>query len=167
MVFKGILVLFLFRPYICVCVCVCVCCVAIKNEGITLSFHKNIYVFISHEKVQASVVWERQTETNGDRERRSQTAILTHNFLPALWDAAPAGCPATRWCSSWLTESLLAVSWDWLKTDPISQGHLYISFHNTHTFPFNHVTASIYLHRFVLCREISDWWLGQGTICNT
>ena len=42
-----------------------------------------------------------------------------------------------------------------LKTDTahISRGHPYISFHNTHTFLFNHVTASTYFHRCILWRE--------------
>ena len=41
----------------------------------------------------------------------------------------------------------------WLKTDCISRRHLHISFHYTHTFPFNHVTASAYFHMCVPCRE--------------
>ena len=51
-----------------------------------------------------------------------------------LWDIASAAREATCWRSPWLTKSLLASSWDWLKTDCISRGHLYISFHNTHHF---------------------------------
>ena len=39
----------------------------------------------------------------------------------ALWDAASAGHPANHWCSPWLTESLLAVSWDWLNTETLSK----------------------------------------------
>ena len=57
----------------------------------------------------------------------------------ARWDAAPAGRPATRWRSPWLT----AIFWpqadtdrltDWLKTLRISRGHLDISFHNAYHF---------------------------------
>ena len=38
-------------------------------------------------------------------------------------------------------------------TAHISHRHLHISVHNTHTFLFNHMTASSYFHRCVLCRE--------------
>ena len=33
-------------------------------------------------------------------------------------------------------------------------------------FPHNHATASAYLHRCVLCREISDWRFDQWSVCN-
>ena len=83
--------------------------------------------------------------------------LLTHNFSPWPYygvlssrphlallllsqgllnqrSAAPAGCPATHWHSLWLIESLLAASWDGLKTNSISLGHLHTSFHNAHDF---------------------------------
>ena len=44
----------------------------------------------------------------------------------------------------------------------------YLIYHfTTPTFSllFNHVTASANLHRHVLCQEISDWRLGEGSIC--
>ena len=43
----------------------------------------------------------------------------------------------------------------WLKTETarISRGHQHISFHNTHVYPFNHVTTSTYFRSCVLCRE--------------
>ena len=46
--------------------------------------------------------------------------------------------------------------WDWLTenlTACISCGDLHISCHNTHTFQFNHMTASTYFHRCILCKE--------------
>ena len=51
---------------------------------------------------------------------------------------------------------------DW-DSDCISRGHLYVSFHNTHTFLFNHVTTSAYFYRCVLCWEylINVWVKGQ------
>ena len=79
------------------------------------------------------------------------------------WGAQPlAGAPLND-CS------LLAASWDWPKTETncISHGHLHISFYNTHTFPFNHVTASTYFQWCVQCRKSFDWRLGQGSICST
>ena len=81
--------------------------------------------------------------------------MYKNNFFSwaALWDAAPAGRPATHWRSLWMTESLLTASWDWIKTHCISRGVLHISFHNAHTFPLNHVTAFVYLRRCVLWRE--------------
>ena len=84
----------------------------------------------------------------------------------ALYDTAPAERPATCLRPPCLTASLLAVSWYWLKSERISRGHLYISFHNAHTFPLNHKTASAYLQRGIPYREICDWWLGQGSIYN-
>ena len=59
----------------------------------------------------------------------------------------PAGCPVTHWRSLQLTKSYLVARWDWqikIQTSRISHGHWHISFHNTHIFPFNHVTASAY-----------------------
>ena len=120
-----------------------------RNEWRTLSFYKNICLYFSRKRPK--LLWyERQTETNREGCRRRQTAILTHNFLTALWDAAPAGYLATYWRSPWLTESLLAASWNWLMTARISREHMHISFHNAHTFLFTHVTASAYLHRCFL-----------------
>ena len=77
----------------------------------------------------------------------------------ALWLAAPAGRPTTR--------SLLAASWVWLKTARISRRHLYISFQNAHTYLLNHVTASAYLHWYILCRESLIDGYYQGSIYNT
>ena len=100
------------------------------------------------------------------RNRVRQTdrlAILTHNFfLAALWDVTPAGCSATRWRSPWLTESLLTASWDWLYLNWV---YAYIISEHP-LFLLNHVTDSANFHRCVLCREISDWRLGQGSVWN-
>ena len=112
-----------------------------------------IEVLTSFYSFEVSVVGDKQTDSNGDGnkrmetdgERRRETTILTHNFFStALWDAAPAGRPATLWCSLWLTESLLVASWDWLKTDCILSKPLNISFHNAHHF---HLTK--WLLRFI------------------
>ena len=48
-----------------------------------------------------------------------------------------------------------------------SKHNMHISFCNTLTFPIKHVTASAYLHGCILFREISDWWISQGSISNT
>ena len=97
-------------------------------------------------EVKASVVWE----------RRRLTAILTHNFLTTQWDAAPGGHLAIHWRSPWLTESLLVTSWDWLKSDCISHGHLNISFHNAHHFHSNLWLLPL-IYTFVSCTE--NLWL--------
>ena len=56
-----------------------------------------------------------------DKRRQTETAILTHNFFLAVQlNVAPARRPATRWDSTWLIESLLAASWDWIKTKTVS-----------------------------------------------
>ena len=54
-----------------------------------------------------------------------------------------------------LTVYLMATSRDRLKSETarISRGHPHISFHNTHTFLFNYVTACAYFYMCVLCRE--------------
>ena len=85
----------------------CSCCASIKIKGMTLSFYKTIYVFISLERGQISVgererererETDRQTDRHGDEARRKQPAMLTHNFfLAALWNSAPVGRPATHW----------------------------------------------------------------------
>ena len=98
-------------------------------------------------------VKDRQT----DRGRRMETAVLTHKFFSwpynaVLYSRLHLGlqflgrrpimcrsvglCTATRWHSPQLTVSLLAASWDWLKTHTasFSRWHLNLSFHNTHTF---------------------------------
>ena len=50
------------------------------KEYRNVSFYKNMYVFISLESGQ-SFCCVRETESNGDVERRRQTAILTYNFV--------------------------------------------------------------------------------------
>ena len=137
--------------------------------------YKNTTLFILL-RVKASVEWERQM----DRGRKRQTTILTYNLLLftlpccVIFKAAfstsaslsgstepeaccgpllLAGCPSTYWHSPWLTESLVAASWDSKTETPcISHEHLHISFHNTHTFPFNYMTESAYFHWCILCR---------------
>ena len=149
------------------------------NDGIiTLSF-KNISPFILFWSQSFFSVWE----TDGGRRR--PTTTLSHNFWPyhamlssgfhlellllgrgystggPLWAVSPAGRLATHWRSPWLIESLLAACLEWLKINRISIRHLHILFHNAH-----HLTASTYLHKCILCREISERRLGQRSICN-
>ena len=59
------------------------------DEIITLGY-KNITPRFILERGQSFCDVRRQTETNRDGGRQRQTAILTHKFLAALWDAAPA-----------------------------------------------------------------------------
>ena len=79
----------------------------------------------------------------------------------------------------WLPVTMVLCRFDWLlkagsesrlnlkDCNTYSCGHLPISFHNTLTFPINHVTASaFFLHRCVLWREIFNWRLCQQSICN-
>ena len=53
------------------------------NEGTTLSFDKNISVFISLERGQG-FCGLKVRHTDGEKGRRILTVILTHNFLAAL-----------------------------------------------------------------------------------
>ena len=115
-------------------------------------------------------MWEKRTD--GGKQR--PPVILIHNFFfswlyhtvlssrPHLalllflgWvgiqleASAPVEYPATHWhIHSLLTQA---------ETDThmayISRGHLPISFHNTHTFLLNLMTASAYFHWCVWCRE--------------
>ena len=121
-----------------------------------------------------------------------ETTILTHNFFSwpyhavlsskphlallllgrgystgsPLWSALWAAAPARRSVNRWRTRDrkLRLQNSNW-QTAHISHGHLHIAFHKTYTFPVNHVIVSAYFRWYVLCRE-SDWWLGQGSICN-
>ena len=124
-------------------------------------------------------MWERQM----DGGRWMKTSTLIHNFFfswPShavlssrlllafllllswvystgglLWVAllytAPVGCLVICWhsfdCKLRLTQDL-----HW-QTACISCRHLHISFHNTHTFPLNHVTVSAYFHWCILSRQ--------------
>ena len=66
-----------------------------------------------------------------------------------------SGVPSHLLAFTWLTKSLLAASWDWLKTHTplIPHGHLHVSFHNTQIFSFNYMTTSTYFYRYILSRE--------------
>ena len=68
-------------------------------------------------------------------------------------------------CAPVTDHSLLTTSWNSKTQVPcISRGQLHISFYNTHTFPFNHATATTYFHWCALRWEfLID---GQVTICN-
>ena len=130
--------------YVCVCVCVC-------------------------ER-------ERRTETERDEYRLpnwSITSSLDHTMLirpylvfmffgQRVLNRRPLCGPLPQRGSQPLISSplsdrsLLAASWDSKTTTHaalISRGHLHISFHSSHKFLFNHITASAYFHRFVQCRE--------------
>ena len=58
----------------------------------------------------------------------------------------PSGAPRHELVLPWVTQV-------WDSDYRISRGHLYTSFHNTYTFPFNHFTASAHFHKCVLTRE--------------
>ena len=113
-----------------------------------------------------------ETETG----RWRKTAILTHNFFFSWpYHAVLSSSPYVFSFQDFLNRRPSVGPWlpkldwwlqDWCKTDQITWGHLHISFHNAHTFPFNHLTISVYLHRYIQCRKISDWRLGQGSIWN-
>ena len=123
-------------------------------------FYKNIYVYSLKRGQSFCDVrgWWRQTAIS------TITTFLDHTMLCHLssfasqpvvlnQNLAVSCCPATCWCSPWLTESLLATSWDWLKTDHITCGHLHISFHNT--YHFCSTTRLLLIHTGVSCIEKS------------
>ena len=118
--------------------------------------YKNITPFILL-GVKSSVLLERQTETNGDGRKRRQAAIFTHNVLSALWDSAPVTDRISSGRKLRLTQD---------GDCPYLTSASAFSISQRIPFPFNHVTASVYLHMCVLCREISDCRLGQGSIYN-
>ena len=105
---------------------------------------------------------------------RKQTVILTHNFIPWSYLAVLSSrtyvsssdetySTGPRQSSAWspaatvlyLPTRLTAASWEWLKTKTarILGGHLHISDHSTHTFPFSYVTVSAYFCRCIPCRD--------------
>ena len=116
-----------------------------------------------------------------ERERGIQTGILTLNFfsitlcctqiqavcLFLFYETYSTGLRKRTACPPAAAVLWLPTATRLCKTLRISNGHLHISFQNTHTFPLNHVTASAYLHRCILYREISDWRFDQESICNT
>ena len=111
---------------------------------------------------------ERQT----DEGRQRQTAILTDNFswpYNAVWTrSAKWGLEVIFKASLSTSASRSAGTQPETRCEPlpqrgaqslktltvrISRGYLHISFHSTHAFAFNHVTASAYLNRCDLCRK--------------
>ena len=141
------------------------------NEGMTLFFlQKHVFIFL--ERGRISLVYKRETETNVDWGRWIQTATLIHSFSSWSYHAVLSSRP---FVFSSLTRSsqLGATCWpqrlktaDWQLTAAcILYGHRHISFHNAHTFLFNQLTVSAYLHRCVLWREspIDDSVKGQYT----
>ena len=134
--------------------------------------------------VNASVMWR---ETNRDGGRQMQPIILTHNYFFWPYHAVLSSrshlalllllCrgilnwrPTVGLCPSGVSSHLPALlsltvsSWDWLKTETvcISDGHLPISFHNTHTFLFNHVTAFTFFTS-TSCAE-NLWFTAQSRV---
>ena len=162
---------------------VCTCSIAIKNKRITLSFTKIYLSLFLLKGIEVSLMWERQMDGGSRMETATLTntfsfllailycvffkaslSISSASWLGALnWTFTVGSCPrrATRrapshmlalsttncissGCKLRLTEAHSAHIW---------HGHLHISFHNTHTFPFNPMTPSAYFHRCVLCWE--------------
>ena len=133
------------------------------KENITIHGYKNTILFILF-RAKVSVVVRR---------RWMETATLINNFFSWPYHAVLSSRPHSalhlllgrgvlkwwpavcRWCSLRQTKSLLVASWypkAETATPRISRSHLHISLHNTHTFPFNHVTVSTYFHMCVLCK---------------
>ena len=139
------------------------------NERIRTVGYENITLTLNSRKgLKLLWVCKWQAETG----RRRQTAILTDNFLAALCylqSLAPSFMTRrTRLFLAGVSSSLPLLpprfSIYRLNCPPqaetgsrlrlcISRGHLHISFHNTHTLPFGHVTVSAYSHRCDLWRE--------------
>ena len=122
---------------------------------------------------KVSVVCEKQTETNRDRGGRRRRLLywpITSSLDPTklCYLQGLASSLLTRRTQSVLADSTdrckLRLTQDW---HSVLREHLHISFHNTHTFPFNLVTASTYFHRCVLCRESLIDGSVKGQICNS
>ena len=108
-----------------------------------------------------------------------QSTILTHIFFSWPYQAVLSSRPhialqllgrkllnlrlaAVPWPSKTSSHSqalLWLTSLFWPKAEtpkfilPVSHVGIYISFHNTFTFPLNNVSASAYFHMWILCRE--------------
>ena len=101
---------------------------------------------------------------------RPHLALLFLGQVVLNWRPSVGHCGTLRQQGTQLlADAPVIANWDWPKTHTpyISYGHLHISLHNTHTFLFNHVTASGYFHRCVLSREslIDSSVKGQYEIC--
>ena len=111
------------------------------------------------------------------RDRRGQLKTEGDKDSESYWPITSLLSRTVQHCNSVSPGHSMALS----VTDRISSGRklrltqdwLYLTWPSTYIisqrppFSFNQVTASASLHRCVLCREISDWQLGQGSICNT
>ena len=148
------------------------------EERTTTLSYKNITLTLYSQKGSKLLWCER------DRWRQRQTAILTYNLF--FWPYYTVLSSRPHLALLLLSQGLLNQSLGeghtvgccpsgmpshsrlW-KTAPISCGHLPISFHNTHSFPINHVTACFY--RCVLCREslidvsVNGRYTTKATVC--
>ena len=157
-----------------------------REETTTLCYKNNLSILLG---IKGSTVWERERQESKWKLRYWPiTSSLDHDMLSYLqrftshhfcfsawrllnWRPAVGSWPQRGAqplaCTSVTNCSLLATSWlqDWDSHCCISQRHLHISFHNSHMFPFNHATAFTYFH-MCLVQRISDWQLGQGSVCD-
>ena len=121
----------------------------------------NIYTSLNSFKKSCS--WCKcEREIDGWRE--TNTDCYNDFFLAALWDAAPLGHPAIHWCSLRQTKSLLATNWDW---PYLMCASVYVISQHPHNFHSTRWLLLVIYTGCVQCREISDWWLGEGSICYT
>ena len=87
------------------------------NPRVPLDYGRQLYSLLYFERSWISVVCEKQTDTNGDREGRRQTAILTHNFFSWLYYVVLSSSPHLKllllgWGSTQQWGLLWAVLWD-------------------------------------------------------
>ena len=134
-----------------------------KNDNNTWLHNNITLILYFSKVFDHSVVWDRQMETNRDGRRRRLTAILRHYFFfSLLYNAVLSSrphlallllsrrllnrrpavgrsvgcfpCEIPRYSQAFsLTESLLAASWDWLKTETVFISVICI-YHFTPTF---------------------------------
>ena len=149
------------------------------NEWRTLSFSKNIYIFILLWKASVGV-WETgrwmemKTACHIDPELLLLLTILWCVIFKALLSTSSSAsqlgvlqcrlsvgrCPSRM--LSMTAHSLLALSWDWLKThtDRVPVSHVGICIYHFITAVHfqDHMTASAYFHGCILCRESLIAW---------
>ena len=145
--------------------------VVYRGEGRTTTH--NIYTsFYSFQRGQISVVWERQTEREKDEDGLLDWSIASssllfsthavlfsrpHLALLLLGRVGSQPEAAVGRQDSGVLSHILQL------TRTITWRSAYIISWRLR-LAINHMTASAYLHRCVLFREISDWRFGQGSI---
>ena len=117
--------------------------------------------------VKASVVWERDGRKQTEIQRSWRAWPLGHFYIDPslLLSRTVRRCP--RGWGQLLTGVTDRIFSDCKLNCPYLTWAFAYKISQRPPFTHNNVTVFVYLHRWVLCREVSDWRLGQGSVCNS